>query len=304
MCKVAGVTHITDENRSDVWVFMQLLAELISNGNNDGLGYAAFDKAGHVFGEKWLINNTAFKDLSQIKGMNAEKMSRIYSFFGDKVKRDEAQAIILHTRAATCGKGIENTHPFVNDEDKPEIAIIHNGMVYNHEAFPRKYSTCDSEVIAHLYEANKVNAALDNLNKFTDKMLGWFTVLALTKDDKGKMVMDAFSDSGRLGSYFIKELDTRIYSTYSEDVARIAKSLGLTPIDEETIKADTAFRLDALTGEQIAFTQIKIAVPISRGHYGEDWGGWPNVTVMEGNLDDEQFARRFFAGTGWKGHMP
>ncbi len=304
MCKVAGVTNITDENRSDVWVFMMLLAELISNGNDDGLGYAAFDKAGNVFGEKWLINKTAFKDLTQIKNMNSEKISRIYSFFGDKVSRDEAQAIILHTRAATCGKGIKNTHPFVNDEDKPEIAIIHNGMIYNESIFPRKYSTCDSEVLAHLYEDNKVHSNLDKLNDFTGKLMGWFTVLALSKDDKGKMIMDAFSDSGRLGSFFIKELNTRIYSTYAEDVAKIAKSLGLTAIDEEKIAADTAFRIDVLTGEQIAFTKIKTSVPMSSSYLGDEWAGWPSVTVMEGNLDDKEFANRFFAGTGWKGHLP
>lgn len=302
MCKVAGVTHVTDENRSDVWVFMQLLAELISQGNDDGLGYAAFDKAGNIFGEKWLINKTAFRDLSQIKKMNAEKMARIYSFFGDKVNRDEAQAIILHTRAATCGKGIENTHPFINDEDKPEVAIIHNGMIYNHEAFPRKYSTCDSEVIAHLYAANKVPSALSKLSEFSDKMMGWFTVLALSKDDSGKMVMDAFSDSGRLGSYFIKELNTRIYSTYAEDVFKVARSLGLTPVDPDQIKADTAFRLDVLTGEQIEFLKFKTSTNVHVSSYGDDMSGWPNVSYMEGNLDDKEFANRFFAGTRWKGH--
>ncbi len=98
MCKVAGVTKITDNNREDVWVFMQLLGELISQGNDDGLGYAAFDKGGNIFGEKWLINKTAFKDLSQIKKMNAEKMKNIYTFFGDTVLRDQAQAIILRQR--------------------------------------------------------------------------------------------------------------------------------------------------------------------------------------------------------------
>jgi predicted glutamine amidotransferase len=303
MCKVAGVTHVTDENRDDVWVFMQLLAELISLGNDDGLGYASFDKAGNVFGEKWLINKTAFKDLTQIKKMNAEKMSRIYTYFGDKVVKDEAQAIILHTRAATCGKGIENTHPFINDTDKPTVAIIHNGMIYNHQKFPRKYSTCDSEVIAHLYEANKVGSSISKLNEFTEEMQGWFTVLALSKDDSGKMVMDAFSDSGRLGSYFIKELNTRIYSTYADDVAKVARSLGLTPVDMEQIKPDTAFRIDVLTGEQIEFSKIKTLENVPVTIYNEEnWTGWPNVTVMEGNMSDEAFRNRFFAGGRFGGH--
>ena len=64
-------------------------------------------------------------------------------------------------------------------------------MIYNDSSFKRKYSTCDSEVLAHLYHENKVSKSLKNLNEFTDKLQGWFTVLALTKNQDGKMVMDA-----------------------------------------------------------------------------------------------------------------
>lgn len=300
MCKVAGVTKITDENRNDVWVFMQLLGELISAGNDDGLGYAAFDDQGNLFGEKWLINKTAFKDLSQIPGINATKMAHIYSFFGDKVQRDRAQAIILHTRAATCGKGIKNTHPFVNNEDKPDVAIIHNGMIYNENKFTRKYSTCDSEVLAHLYDENKVYKTLSNLNDFTDKMTGWFTVLALAKDSKGTMIMDAFSDSGRLGSYFIKEFDTRIYSSNAEDVYRVAKSLGLTATEPMKMDADTSFRLNVLTGEAIEHVKIKTGGAVTTYASGY-WDGWAEVISMEGNLSDEEFKKKWFS-QGWTGH--
>lgn len=304
MCKIAACTKITDENRADVWVFMQLLGELISKGNDDGLGYASFDKKGNLFGEKWLINGTAFKDLTQIKSINSAKMNLIYNFFGDRVVRDEAQAIILHTRAATCTKGIENTHPFVDDKDSPKVAIIHNGMIYNEQLFTRKYSTCDSEVIAHLYSENKVSSDLKKLNDFSAKMKGWFTVLALSKDDSGKMVMDAFTDSGRLGSYFIQELNTRVYSTYADDVYRVAKQLGLTPVDCEKMDSDTAFRVDVLTGEQIEFTKIKSSTEVQVHYPPGYWEGWENVATMEGNLSDEEFKNKWFANgmRGWRGH--
>lgn len=293
MCKVAGVTKVTDKNRNDVWVFMQLLGELMSPGNDDGLGYAAITSKGKIFGERWLINQTAFKDLTQIKGINAAKLEKIYAYFGDKVARDDAQAIILHTRAATCGKGIENTHPFIDDQDDPNVAIIHNGMIYNHMDFSKKYSTCDSEVIAHLYKEAKMNTDLSKLNDFSKKMEGWYTVLALTNDNTGKMVMDAFSDSGRLGSYFIPELDTRVWSTQADDVMRVAKTLGLSAIQPLQIKEDTAFRLDVLTGEQIAFTKFETKPRVG---YGIDsgWEGWANVTTMDGNLDDKAFVARWF----------
>ena len=81
MCKVAACTKITDENRSDVWVFLQLLGELMALGNKDGLGYAAFDKSGDHLEKKWLYPDTAFKDLSQIHGINSSKIAKLYSYF-------------------------------------------------------------------------------------------------------------------------------------------------------------------------------------------------------------------------------
>lgn len=300
MCKIAGATKITDKNRSDVWVFMQLLGELMAIGNKDGMGYAAFDKSGNIFGERWIDPDLAFKDLTQIPGINSSKLEKLYSYFGDKVVKDEAQAIILHTRMATCAPGIQNAHPFVNDIDKVDMAIIHNGMIYNDDQFKRKYSTCDSEVLVHLYDDNKVNTSLDKLNEFSDKLQGWFTVLALAKNASGEMVMDAFSDSGRLGSYFIKELDTRIYSSYADDVFRIAKQLGLTPMHLEQMKADTAFRINVLTGEEIGHVKLnsKFKMPKVYPSSSLHHGPYKNVTVMEGNLSDEEFVRRFWRGYG------
>lgn len=287
------VAKITDKNRSDVWVFMQLLGQLMTPGNNCGLGYASINSKGKISGEKWVVNESAFQDLSRIKGINAEKMSKIYGFFGDKVDREDAQAIILHTRAATQGAVcVANTHPFIDDEDSPSAAIIHNGWVHNDKEFTRKYSTCDSEVLAHLYNENKVSEDLGNLNKFTKLLEGWFTVVALSKEPNGRLIMDAFTDNGRLGSYFIKELDTRIWSSQSWDVLQIAKGLGLTAVDEQTLYKDTAVRFDVLSGEKIAHAKLKTK-PVT---YEGNWEGWENISFMEGNLDDESFLQRHFGG--------
>jgi hypothetical protein len=249
MCKIAGTTKITDANREKVWKFMMLLGEQISLGNNDGLGYAAIDSKGAIFGERWLRNDTAFLDISKIiPSLTAEKMSKLYSFFGDTVNKNDAQGIILHTRMATCGKGIENTHPFVDDIDNPSLAIIHNGIIQNHFQFTKKYSTCDSEVIATLYKENKVNEDFASINKVTNQLAGWYTVLALSKDADGRLIMDAFTDGERLHSFFIPELDTRVYSTRAYDIEVVAKELGMTCTDGKRFLRNTAARIDVLTG--------------------------------------------------------
>lgn len=297
MCKVAMVSKITDKNRSDVWVFMEFLGQLMSPGNNDGLGYAAVNSKGKIFGEKWLINESAFKDLTKIPNIDSDKLAKIYSYFGDEVDKDDAQAIILHTRAATCTKGIKNTHPFINDEASPDVAIIHNGWVHNEKKFTRKYSTCDSEVLAHLYQENGVASDLGNLNKFLKKIEGWYTVLALSTEPSGRLVMDAFSDNGRLASYYIQELDTRIYSSSGHDVWQIARALGLTAVDLKQMSADTAFRIDVLTGEQLAFARLETATSIPvrvTPAANVSWEGWENIKIMEGSIDDEEFHSRYF----------
>jgi len=292
VCKIAAISKVNDKNRNDAWVFMQFLGELMSNGNEDGLGYAAFDSQGKIFGERWLFNKNAFRDLSQTPKINTKKMENIYSFFGDKVLKDDAQAIVLHTRYATTERGIKNVHPFINDIDNPEVAIIHNGMINNYKKFKSIYSTCDSEVLAHLYHDNKVGSQLSNLNNFSDQLNGWFTVAALSKDDKNKMILDIFSDNGRCGSYFIKELDTRVFSTSASDILHIANSLGLTAIDHQSMNANTAFRIDVLTGEQIE--HIKLKVDYIPSHEWEEWAGYGSRIIHEtGSLDDEAFCKRW-----------
>jgi len=182
-------------------------------------------------------------------------------------------------------------------------------------------------VIAHLYAESKVSTGLEKLNEFAGKLQGWFTVLALSKDETGRMVMDAFSDSGRLGSYFIKELNTRVYSTLADDVLRIAKQLGLEAVDRETMSADTAFRIDVLTGEQISHCKLASStsvpvrvyplqsggewvVPAKGGPYWKpkDWATGHDddsgITTMSGNLSDDEFKSRWFGSNfgKWGGH--
>ncbi len=295
MCKVAAVMRVTDKNRTEVWGFMQILGSFMTPGNDDGLGYAAFDNKGKLFGERWLNNSSAFQDLAFTKGLNAEKMNRAYSFFGDKVLRDEAQAIILHTRAATCGRGIANTHPFVNDIDNPTVATIHNGIIYNDLVFPKKYSTCDSEVLVHLYDTYDAQVSIKNINQFIPQLSGWFTVLNLLTDMSGRMVLDAYTDNGRLVSYFIPELETRVYSSNYSDIEDTATFMGMTYEKPIGLAAGKAIRMDILSGEIVERVNLKDEdIHITQDTDRKFIAGMRNVTEANGNFDDEDFAKGFF----------
>jgi len=168
MCKIAAVSGVTDKNRESVWEFMTRLAELMSVANSDGLGYAAFDKSGNIFGERWLVNHHAFD-------ADAKTNQFTYNSFGDNIKKNEAISIILHTRMATCEKGLKNVHPFIDTLTvNPNIALIHNGVIHNHKKLTKKFSTCDSEVVLHEYDYNDVQNDPKNLDGVFKKLKGWF----------------------------------------------------------------------------------------------------------------------------------
>lgn len=291
MCKVAAVNKITDKNRENVWTFMMLLGNLISQGNNTGLGYAALDSKGQLFGEKWLVNETAFQDLSIIPKVNATNIKNIYACFG-KVNREDAIGIIMHTRAATCEVNIENTHPFVNDKDNPTIATLHNGIIHNHMQFEKKYSTCDSEILVHMYDKFKVASDIGNINKYIKQIHGWYTALNLTVRPDETPIMDVYSDTGMFASYYIKELETRIWSSSAQDVYKVAQALSLTAVDPKQLKRGVAMRINVDTGEAISTMRLAQGyepVRVIAAPQG-------NVRIMQGNLDDAEFRKKYFRG--------
>lgn len=219
MCRVAGVTGITDKNRKKIWEIIEELGVRMTPGNRDGLGYAAFDKKGNIFGEKWIYNYKAFQDRSnKIATIGANRVDRAYTFFGD-LKINEARGIILHTRAATSGSiSIKNTHPFIEPLEKPDFALIHNGGISNHSQLIKKHSTCDSEVILHEYIYSEVNKDLKKMNDVFNTLRGWYTCLILAKDKDGQPIMDILTNTGMLHSVFIPELNCRIYTTNKYDL--------------------------------------------------------------------------------------
>lgn len=290
MCKIAAVTGITNENRDNVWLLMMTLGDLMSVGNSDGLGYAAFDQQNRLFGERWLHNNMSFTDLSSYEGMTPEKMEKIYHSFGEEVVRDQAKAIILHTRMATCAHGIKNAHPHVDDMDNPQAALIHNGVIMNHHKFKKKYSSCDSEVMVHQYMDNKVGEKLNNLSGFTGQLSGWFTCLVLSKNKDGRPILDIFTDSRRLFSYKIPELGVTAQCTSSELIKKAAETFNWTVEDQRYYPAESAYRLCVDTGETLDNTTIPIK------SWSEDYHD--NVIPLSGNFDSEDFWSKWLSSRG------
>ena len=116
-----------------------------------------------------------------------------------KLDADPVEGVtgIAHTRWATHGVPSEaNAHPHVSD---PEIAIVHNGIIENHEALradlkARGYeftSETDTEVVAHRIHLHLQNSdgLEEAVRKTVDELEGAYALVVMSRDEPDKLVL-------------------------------------------------------------------------------------------------------------------
>lgn len=267
MCKLMIMSGITDETNQLAWEFTRAMAIEMSNphcAEKDGLGYAAIDPEGNLFGERWVNNRDAFKNknkygteidgevLRRFKILNREQ---VYGNFG--VFNENIRSITLHSRMSTNDVNYKNTHPFVEGH----TSVVHNGVIYNDDKLTKKTSTCDSEVILHEYVKYNVANKPGKFKKIANRLEGYYALGIFSKTNQGQVILDIIKDSSaKLEAFFIKELNTLVFATpkFNESPVEAAcKTLGLTIISKYDVKSNRLQRLDALTGETIGYESFK-----------------------------------------------
>jgi glucosamine--fructose-6-phosphate aminotransferase (isomerizing) len=109
----------------------------------------------------------------------------------------EGRTGIAHTRWATHGApSKENAHPHISG---PDIAIVHNGIIENHEELRSKLSAkgyeftseTDTEVIAHLVHLHVQSG--QNLEQAVKQAVseleGAYALVVMSKDEPGKLIL-------------------------------------------------------------------------------------------------------------------
>ena len=256
MCKVAIIPAI--KKPSLTATFIKHLGARMSIGNNDGLGYAAINESGELFGERWFVNSDAFINQKEEKP-NAALMSwgkalktlpavtSKYNKFGTGDLLD-AKAITLHTRMATCEKNLNNVHPFV-DED---TSVIHNGVIRNDHEFDLKLSTCDSESILISYLENGVNKDITSVQDMVDALQGYYACGVFSRDNEGNRILDVFKhNNNNLVISFINELETYVLTSSALDIKMVCDMMKLTYTEPIDIENNFITRLQPFTGEVI-----------------------------------------------------
>ena len=152
------------------------------------LEYRGYDSAGIA-----LLSEKSDK-LQQLRSVGkVRKLS-------DTITKRKLQGTIgiAHTRWATHGKpSVKNAHPHSSHN---EIAIVHNGIIENHELLrfrltERGYefkTETDSEVIAHLIHHEKKNGKVSLLNsviRALGKLKGAYGICAIDNSNRDQIVV-------------------------------------------------------------------------------------------------------------------
>ena len=111
-----------------------------------------------------------------------------------RVKDEAAGTGIAHTRWATHGApATENAHPIVS---RGEIAVVHNGIIENHEALREELqqagyrfeSQTDTEVIAHLVHSLYAGDLLEAVREATARLHGAYAIAVVSRQEPGRVV--------------------------------------------------------------------------------------------------------------------
>lgn len=270
MCKILILPGVTEERSENAWKMVKAASPVLSKNDNDGVGYAAMTKTGELFGERWIkpwqafsrrevISESDRKLIATLKEEHLlEEPEEVYNSFGALTEENKKSAvgILLHARMATCAKTLANVHPFVRDN----TALIHNGVISNHEELLKKTSTCDSEVILNEYVDYEVNTTLDNIKEMISGLQGYYACGVLSLDAIGAPIMDVFKNpTADLHVTFVNELDTVAFCTRKEMLETILKDLGWQSNTIFTVKSGKVMRFDLLTGKVVDSADFNIS---------------------------------------------
>jgi len=277
MCKVMIMSGVNNSNREKALEIVKEMGKEISTSNRDGLGYAAVDSEGKLFGERWLENSQAFtnpKEMLQF-GDAIEGIGE-YNSFG-KLNLNDMTAITLHTRMATSAKGMINTHPFVYEGD--DTSLIHNGVIDNDKDFKLQVSTCDSEAILQAYLLNEVNKNPAMVNEMSKMLYGYYAVGIFSRDANGNRILDVFKgNSASLVITYLYDLGIYIFTTSEVDINAVCRKLNVSVGKAHTVKEGNLIRIDPFTSKVILREKFTVQSRFKTSYYSGTnnagyWGG-------------------------------
>ncbi len=303
MCRLMFIIGAKESGK--IKPFMEKAKVHLSKANTDGLGYTAINKDGSMFTERWLDNDESLGDMftEDDKGMievlgeflDADGSCSPYTQQG-QVDSDfkNVTSVMLHTRFATCSKGIDNVHPFVSNDN--EVSIIHNGVISNHKEYDKLNSTCDSEVILTEYMKRDIKDDVTKIEQLANDLKGYWAIGTTAKDSDGVRFVDIHRSnaSATLFALYVKQLRAIVFATRVEILVNTMEDMGWEQHNTIfEVNPFVALRFDATTGRVMQShtwenkpTVTKQEAPVY-GHWDSTTGKWvreeekkPTVTLV------------------------
>lgn len=272
------IAGMKKEHKPKIQKILEAASKSMSYVEDDGIGYAAITSSGRIYGEKWVKNSEAWNVRTKpvptfgeifiqslldkaAKNLKLTSTEVLYEKFGSNPSTeltDDTVAVILHARKQTTGGvSIQNTHPFYmidREDEKPDIALIHNGTINNHLTLKKKFSTCDSEVILHQYDEHGLNYNPWSIQKLADNIAGLYTVGVLTSTYSGEdlvPILDIFKHNKDLHVGYCPAIETAIFTTNTTTFDSISRETGFEITNVTEITDGYFIRIDATTGSRL-----------------------------------------------------
>jgi hypothetical protein len=224
MCKMIAISRIATKNSKQASALVLKMAFLLGASQKDGFGYSIKHQNGQ-YTERYLSADTVAgmgtlkEGIDMLKSNIKTKLVEGIDFDVNGVKPKKGAingSIIAHGRTATCGKSIDNTHPFTGSNEHGTYTIAHNGVVeWTGEKLPL-HTTCDSEHILNCF------LHLNGEQSFKDGLAGYAAVVGF--DSIGNMFVLRDNRAPLYMSYIV-ELDSYVICTDKTHCVELTKML-------------------------------------------------------------------------------
>jgi hypothetical protein len=212
MCKLIAISRIATKNSKQASLLVKRSSELLGATQKDGFGFTLKHQGGQ-YTERYLSADsvaglgTLKESVDMLKSNIKTKLVEGIDFDTNGVKPKKGAingCFIAHGRTATCGKSIENTHPFMGTNEHGTWVIAHNGVVEWSGAKLPLHTTCDSEHLLNCF------LHLNGEQSFKDGIAGYAAVIGI--DPLGNMFVLRDNKAPLYMSYIV-ELDSYIICT-------------------------------------------------------------------------------------------
>lgn len=175
-------------------------------------------------------------------------------------------ALGMHSRFATCARTLENVHPFIRNGS----ALIHNGIITNHQDFKKEVSTCDSEALLSSYLESSVSDSIDNVQSVVNVIDGSYAFMVF--NEKG--YVDIVKDGTSLHISHVSGVGT-VFCTTEQIIRTAARSIKRKVTSVQALPAYVAIRWMPGIAPQII--DLREPEPPASSFLNTHWKGIENL---------------------------